>query len=249
MENISLNKHINFILSPITTILKDVVSASSGVGSGIEAYPLCDYVMQSVFLKMTGAQEQKIKIITWELASHDYEYRYLRFTQKRLGECSNYNDKKEVYKDLIQQIKKHNSNFDISSFIDRSEILSKTKLSIENIFSDTNLLIWAQKSFNEYQSIWSDIKHNYFVNDEKTLFGTIKDKVSLKNIYEDNLYKHRNKVAHNTLSYQQNLPTLKTLNNSNFKYENYFVYFSILILIDTIFIELFNEYIQIIEDN
>lgn len=61
--------HNKFILLPISEILKDVATASVGVGTGIETYPLCDYVMQSVFLKMTGSQEQKMKCICWELAS------------------------------------------------------------------------------------------------------------------------------------------------------------------------------------
>mgnify|MGYP003475307783 FL=1 len=98
--------HNNFILSPVSDILKDMISATSGIGDGIETYPLCDYIMQSTFLKMTGAQEQKMKCIVWELATYDYEYRYFRFTQKPLGECSSYDDKQKIYKDLIDQIQK-----------------------------------------------------------------------------------------------------------------------------------------------
>ena len=65
---------------------------------------------------------------------------------------------------------------------------------------------------------------------------------SLKDIYDDHLYKHRNRIAHNTVSYQQNLPSLKSLIDENYKYNNYFLWFSILILIDNIFIELYNKY-------
>ena len=70
-----MKNHKNFILSSISDVLNDAVSASAGVNSGIETYPLCDYIMQSVFLKMTGFQEQKMKCICWELATNDYEYR------------------------------------------------------------------------------------------------------------------------------------------------------------------------------
>lgn len=42
----------------------------------MESYPLCEYVMQSLFLKLTGAQEQKLKCICWDIATHNYEYRY-----------------------------------------------------------------------------------------------------------------------------------------------------------------------------
>jgi hypothetical protein len=239
--------HNNFILSPISEILKDVASASIGLGTGIETYPLCDYVMQSVFLKMTGAQEQKMKCICWELATNDYEYRYFRFTQRRLGECSDYSEKREIYKDLLKQINKEDSVFTTLTQNERNDILSNTNLSIERIFANSNLLIWAQKSFHEYQDIWTGVSKTDFANDKDNLFtGT--NGYSLKQVYENHLYKHRNRVAHNTLSYQQNLPTLKTLIHRNYKYDNYFIFFALLILIDSIFIELYKKYLVTIED-
>jgi hypothetical protein len=243
-----MNNHTEFILSPITNILKDVVTASAGIGSGIETFPLCDYVMQSVLLKMTGFQEQKMKCICWELATHDYEYRY-EFTKTPLGECSNYKDKQSIYKDLIRQIKKHFSGFNVSIDINKSYILANTTSEVTNRFLNTNLSIWAQNSFNEYGSIWSGILNTNFANDNNNLFTEVSSGISLKKIYEDHLYKRRNRIAHNTLSYQQNLPTLKNLMNENYKYENYFIYFAILVLIDNIFVELYRKYLEIFDDN
>lgn len=241
-----MNKHTDFILSPITDILDDVVSASAGIGSGIETFPLFDYIMQSVFLKMTGFQEQKMKCICWEMATNDYEYRY-EFTKTPLGECSNYKDKQTIYKDLIKLIKKQNPGFNISTDINKVNILANTTSEITDRFSGTNLSIWAQKSFNEFGSIWSGILYTYFANDDFNLFTGI-SVGSLKKIYEDHLYKQRNRIAHNTQSYQQNLPTLKALVNDDYKYENYFIYFSVLILIDSIFIELYKKYLIVLED-
>lgn len=247
--------HNSFILSPITDIMKNVTSASIGIGDGIETYPLCDYVMQSVFLKMTGAQEQKMKCIVWELATNDYEYRYTRFTLHPLGECSNYKEKKEIYKDLLQQIEKRGIKYHIN-LIDKSDILQKTTNAINDTFKESNLLIWAQKSFNEYIDLWTDISVNHFAYEDKNknLFKNMAEissqgeKKGLIEIYEDHLYKHRNRVAHNTLSYQQNLPTLGTLVHENYKYNNYFLYFAILILIDNIIISLYKKYLQSIEE-
>ena len=239
--------HNKFILSPISNILKDVVSASSGIGDGIETYPLCDYVMQSVFLKMTGAQEQKMKCIVWELATNDYDYRYERFTKTPLGECSNYIEKKIIYNDLIKQIEKYmGSSFDVNS-IDKNNILQKTNNLITDTFLGTNLLIWTQMSFNEYEIIWNNISDECFAI-KKELFLK-KDNISssgkaLFEMYEEHLYKHRNRVAHNTLSYQQNLPTLNALEKDDYQYNNYFIYFSIIILIDNIIISLYNEYLK-----
>lgn len=245
--------HKKFILSPIKDILEEGISASIGIGDGIEAYPLCDYVMQSVFLKMTGAQEQKMKCICWELASNDYEYRYYRFTLNKLGECSNSKEKKEVYKDLVEQIIIRGSiKFDDIN-INKLEILNRTKAEIENAFSSTNLLIWSKKSFDEYTQIWEGISEDYFASSGKNLFSNISNisggnGISLEEMYDKYLYKHRNRVAHNTLSYQQNLPTLKTLVQDGYQYNNYFIYFAILVLIDNIFIELYKDYIQKLEE-
>lgn len=240
--------HNDFILSPITAILEDVISASSGIGFGIEVYPLCDYVMQSVFLKMTGSQEQKMKCICWEFATYDYGYRYDRYTRKRLGECSTYSEKREVYKDLIRQIKKHSSTTFNLSYLNKNSILSKVKDSVENVFNNTNLLNWTQKSYDEYLLIWGGVSQTFFATDENNLFAELSGgQYSLKKMYETHLYTHRNKIAHNTLSYQQNLPTLRTLIQEEYKYENYFIFFSILILIDEVFRELYKKYLNALE--
>lgn len=241
-----MNDHADFILSPITDILKDVVFASDAIGSGIETYPLCNYIMQSVFLKMTGFQEQKMKCICWELATNDYEYRRVLLSDDdKLGECSSYKDKNKIYKRLVEQINKHNSNFDIESNIDKERILLETNSVIEKL-SNSNLSIWDQKNFVKFISDETLIKSQFFIlNDNKdnhNLFGnTLQDKYLL-------LYKHRNRCAHNTLSYQQNLPTLKTLADDNYKYDNYFVRFALLILIDKVFIELYKKYLEVFED-
>lgn len=94
------NLHKDFILEPISGLLKDAVAASSGIGYGIETFPLCDYIVQSVFLKLTGFQEQKMKCICWEMASVDFEYRYV-FTKNPLGECSSYTEKQKIYIEVV----------------------------------------------------------------------------------------------------------------------------------------------------
>ena len=111
-------QHYKFITTPLSKILEDGVNASRGIGSGIETYPLCDYIMQSIFLKMTGAQEQKMKCICWEMATNDYEYRreYLGNAKKDYGEFSKYDQKNKVYKRLLAQIKQIDREFDFDKF-------------------------------------------------------------------------------------------------------------------------------------
>ncbi|HET6254032.1 MAG TPA: hypothetical protein VFE32_08155 [Puia sp.] len=240
-----MGRHTEFILSPITGILTDVVSASAGVGVGIEAFPLTEYVMQSTFLKMTGFHEQKMKCICWELATDDYEYRY-EFTRKPMGEFSNYDDKKKVYQDLLVQIKKY-GNYNISD-IDRPNILTTTIREIDSIFSGTALLSWTQESFIEYESLIDIYQSNHFASDDKALLAETANIYSLKKIYENHLYRHRNRCAHNLLSYQENLPSLKMLRDPNYHYNNYYVWFALLNLMDKIFIELYVKYQQVFEE-
>lgn len=242
-----MNNHSEFILSPISDILSDVVNSSAGIGNGIETFPLCDYVMQSVFLKMTGFQEQKLKSVCWGLASNDYEYRY-DFAKNPLGECSSYKEKQTIYKDIVKQIKKRSPAFNPSTALNKTKILADTSLQVRGKFGGTNLSVWAQKSFNEFESIWNQIQPLHFANDEGNLLTPTITGISLKKIYESHLYRNRNRIAHNTQSYQQNLPTLKTLISDDYKYENYFVHFSLLVLIDNIFIELYREYLSVHEE-
>lgn len=243
-----MRDHTDFIQKSIFCILEEAIAACSGIGSGIETYTLCDYIMQSVFLRMTGFQEQKMKCICWELATNDYDYRRsLLSNEDKLGECSTYNDKNNIYKRLIEQICKYDPTFKVID-LKKKEIRKDATSNIKYIFSNTNLLIWGQEDFNEYEKIWKDIGSKNFANENKNLFTEITNGISLKYIYENHLYKHRNRIAHNALSYQQNLPTLKTLADENYKYENYFVWFAILALIDKIFIELYNKYLETFKD-
>ena len=232
-----MNSHKDFILSPITNILNDVVTANAGIGNGIETYPLGDYIMQSVFLKMTGFQEQKMKCICWELATYDYEYRYRRYTLKPIGECSTYEEKKTIYKDLIEQIKKHIPNFDVSTFLNKEQIRATTLSEIQDIFSNTNLSTWSQKNFVEFSTNTTLIQNNHFGSMSNLFENVLQDRYS-------QLYTHRNRCAHNTLSYQQNLPTLQTIVHESYRYDNYFVRFALLTLLDKIFIALYIKYIE-----
>lgn len=153
---------------------------------------------------------------------------------------------------MIEQIKKYDEQFKIEEDI-KNNILQKTIDDIGNIFLNSNLIHSSQKSYEEFNIIKAKITNKYILPDENSLF-TNKSSLSNKEfdlieIYLEHLYKHRNRVAHNTFSYQQNLPTLNTLIQENYKYNNYFLYFFILILIDNIFIDLYKKYLEAVENN
>ena len=237
-----MSKHTDFILSPITGILKEMASANAGIGDGIETFPLSEYVMQTVFLRMTGSQEQKMKCICWELATNDYEYRYRRYGKNPLGECSAYSDKQSIYKDLMSAIEKNDPGFDVSIDIDRKKIRKDTATEIKEIFLKSNLISWSEDSFRDYSEAWQTIKNTFIAQKDNLFENELQKKYTL-------LYDHRNRCAHNTFSYQENLPALKSLIDENHKYENYFIRFSLLMLIDKVFIEMYKKYLKVVEES
>jgi len=236
-----MGKHTDFILSPITEILQDVISSSRGVGIGIETYPLSGYIMQSAFLKMTGAQEQKMKCICWELATNDYQYRYDRYTLTRLGECSDYREKKIVYSDLINAIRKYKTDFNPEIALNKRDIRRETFSAVRDLLINSNVSTWAENYFSNFVSGGAFFAKEDFATEKELLLNVLQNKYKL-------LHNHRNRCAHNTLSYQENLPTLNALFSMNYKDDNYFVRFGLLILIDNIFIELYKKYLDVLRE-
>lgn len=248
-----MKSNTDFILSPIVKILEHATQAASGMGDGIETYPLSDYLMQSVFLQMTGFQEQKFKSVHWEIASFDYDYRYevLSGKKNKIGECSTYEIKNMLLNDLFAEIKKENSSVSTNNYKER--LLNETRAELSQIFKNSNILYMNERQYNLFKSDKRFIVDNLFEenSDKFELFkGNKKDskisKDSLRYEYEEKLYRHRNRCAHNLLSYQQNLPDFKTLLDDEYE-NNYFVWFAMLILIDKITIELFLKFIEMSE--
>lgn len=231
-------KHKKFILTPISEILREAVMSCKSIGKGIETYPLSDYIMQSVFIRMTGAQEQKMKCILWSLADNDFDFRY-KFLKDKHGECSSYSDKNTVYHNLLKQIIAIKKDFNICN----DHGLKNKILNISNIsdFLDkSNVSVWFNKKYKDYLEEWKKVGIQEFAISNTVLLGEKK----LQKFYTDHLYRNRNKIAHNTKSYQHHLPTFNSLKKEEFIYENYFLWFSILILIDHIFIELYMIYLE-----
>ena len=129
------NHRDKFVLSPILDILQDAVNACVGIGKGIETHSLCEYVLQTTFLKMTGTSEQKLKSICWEMATNDYDYRY-KYLKRNYGECSAYEDKNSIYKDIVRAIVCMDSTFKVDSLFEDVDLTAKEEKDImirENI--------------------------------------------------------------------------------------------------------------------
>lgn len=71
----------------------------------------------------------------------------------------------------------------------------------------------------------------------KSLFG--KD---VEEDYNEIVYAHRNRLAHNTTSYQRHLPRFETMKAEEYHWHNYPYRYFLLVLIDSVFIKLYKDY-------
>ena len=249
-----------FIKTPISEILEEATIVTSRCEMAMHEQPLCDYIMQSIFLKMTGFQEQKLKSIHWMLATEDYDYRYLFLDQKNRN-ASDYNDKNKVLVKLYSSIRNFDSSYSGLSEDDRNRIVADTKKNIEIFYQQSKLCAWLQHDYLAYQKMIEHVSGScLMLFNSKTglathFFKTCEncDNAAARNVCKmrklgslvdahDAMHRYRNVCAHNISSYKQDLPTLNTLSQKAYTFDNYFIRFFLLICIDSMAIRLYEVY-------
>lgn len=229
-----MKKHYEFITTKITTLIEEAICALSLVGHGIENCSLEEYIFNSLLLNMLGFQEQKLKCILWEYATYDYDIRYALLDKKNTtGDYTEYDKIKMLYNKLKNKNKSLKKDYSIC--LKMEPLYNHLKYLME----DTNLSLLKQKNFLEF----SELSPKVYKKEFKDYFPE-----NLKNIYY-NLYNQRNRIAHNTLSYQENLPKFESLTNYDHMQSNCFLWFYVLCVIDEIFIQLYKDFINIIKSD
>lgn len=305
--------HSEFILTPLIDTVIEALNATKPIDDSINSYSISEYYFHSLFLKLSGAQEQKLKCIYWDLATNDYKYRYDLMNNKSYGECSSYDDKNGIYKDMINVIKRQEPNFnalDIWSTVElksdtitqehtlwtkreygdrerrlkgniktqedngkfltaevkekmrkkivdapldetlfqqhiltvkRNKLISQTLDRIISLFGNTTISRWEERDY----AFFRDYAHGLFkgiafMNQKSGLMDS-----NLQRYYRTVVYEHRNRCAHNTTSYQKNLPTLAMLRDPKYPYQNYFYRIAFLLLLDEIYMGLYRKVITL----
>ena len=197
---------------------------------------------------MTGASEQKLKCICWEMATFDYEYRH-KMLSNPIGECSCYDDKNMIFKSMQDVIIRLNTeNISNKTFEKtykqilanniKSDIASTVDKSLISVMKEQELL-----SFKEGKNI---IQKDLFANYGKGKISFLEKE--LKDFYINVVYRYRNRYAHNLSSYQENLPSLSGLKDGIYEKENYFTMLSILILMDELYMKLYGIYTNCLKE-
>ena len=137
------------------------------------------------------------------------------------------------YSQKIHDDKEHNESV-------RSIFFESIQDKVECVIGHSLVAQWEQHNYQKYRERWKMLaKYNYA---EGALLCQ-----ELQEFFNDYVYAHRNRCAHNLLSFQNNLPTLKTLTDEGFVYDNYYFRFSMLILIDEVFVRLYKAYMNVME--
>lgn len=218
-------KHKEFILTPLSSLIEQTLQPMDLYKGQICNYIMKEYVLQSLFIKLTGCMEQKAKCILWDIATHDFEYRrvFLRDNSKQ-GEYSTYDSKDIVYKTLINQGEK---------FCDREkvDILNYLIDFKDKILTKSILKVWLPRELQDLNTKSLFASQRWAGED---LFNS-----PLKEIYVA-LHTYRNRCAHNVLSYQGNvLSPQKTKEKGN---ANYATWFTLLVLMDMIYMDLYEKF-------
>ena len=216
--------------------------STSSIGQNIAHYSLCEYLFQSVFLRLTGYQEQKLKCILWEIASDDLDFRYKYLSGSvKINECSQLSDKNIVYNILKKTLEDKNHPFLFPDEIEINRQISEIKDNLISKFETSVFRKWLPREYSRFIEFSSNIRYKrdgYFTL--KSIFGGD----NYLNEAFDKLYRHRNRCAHNLLSYQSNVPKLLDFTKDADGSDNYFTRILLLCMIDNVFTRMFKFYIN-----
>ena len=234
--------HTDFIISDIFDVVDDAIMSTSSIGQNIAHYSLCEYLFQSVFLRLTGYQEQKLKCILWEIASDDLDFRYKYLSGSvKVNECSQLSDKNIVYNILKKTLEDKNHPFLFPDEIEINRQISDIKDNLISKFETSVFRKWLPREYSRFIEFSSNIRYKrdgYFTL--KSIFGGD----NYLNEAFDKLYRHRNRCAHNLLSYQSNVPKLLDFTKDVDGSDNYFTRILLLCMIDNVFTRMFKFYIN-----
>lgn len=226
-------KHKEFILTPLSSLIEQTLQPLDLYKGQICNYIMKEYVLQTLFMKLTGCMEQKAKCILWDIATHDFEYRRdFLYNNSRQGEYSTYKSKNYVYKVLVEHVGKIDDQR-------KRELLTQLKSFKDNILEESILKVWLPRELRELEI---DIFFNWEICIEKKgKKGEIILKLfndTLEDTY-NKLYTHRNRCAHNVLSYQGNVMNPQKIKDVGGA--SYATWFTLLVLMDMIYMEQYEK--------
>ena len=263
-----MSKHSVFIETPITSILQDATKVFGGISWGMESFALAEYLLNSIFIKMTGSQEQKFKCLVWEIGTEDYRYRYEHIYGKwEYGECSTLEAKTKILASLYDSTHNLCKQKDFAEDLKdcKEKQFADVKQYIIDFYNKTLKGCVFRRDFDDFYRLWDkkfiylDGFANIVENDKgiKFVISTpidqmkkeekkkVENMILFTDIY-NHLYRFRNVCAHNLKSYQRDYYNLYELREKSSVTDNYFFRFATLMMMDAIAIKLYENFKSVI---
>ena len=218
-------KHKEFILTHLTDLIEQTLRPMDLYKGQVCNYIMKEYVLQTLFMKLTGCMEQKAKCILWDIATHDFEYRrdFLRENSQK-GEYSTYQSKNYVYTTLVEHVGKIDDQR-------KGELLTQLGYFKDNILENSILKVWLPRELR-------NLKIKKLFGKQRWAGSCLLEYPLNDDIYKK-LYTHRNRCAHNVLSYQGNAMNPQKIKEVGGA--SYATWFTLLVLIDMIYMELYEK--------
>lgn len=242
--------NVNFILTPIDKLMDDAITSTAGLHNKLCAYPVVEYIMHSLFLKISGMLEQKMHSIIFEISNNNIDIRYKVLNGEYKG-GSTLKDKNKILNELIQQIRRFS---DVKLEYNNEEFWEYSIKVISNKFRNSLFKECNLREFQEFEHMVVKLSNQKKKVDnqkkkidyqKKNLFSSLHE---VQDIYEKYILPTRNSLAHNTNVQLNNIPTIADLAQDNYKYNNYFLFFTVFYYIDIVFMNLFKQYIRCINN-
>lgn len=213
----------DYIKTSMVLYLEDLVKVTENVHMPIELQPLIDYSLAGTLLKMTGFIEKKIDMISWNIASRDFEYRNILI--------HSHNDYTADIKTLNSIYKKlcGNDNIDRNGIMSESDFQQKAYNKITNIFKNSNFINYTNSDFMKF----------------KILCAKKIDVDKLKKLYTNTL-DYRHSIAHNINSVYRDHLSIQQMGDNECLYSNYYAMFMILLFVDYVLISRFQTYTSLL---
>ena len=260
------------ISKDVSTYPQEVCCAYGNSSNNIANYPLIEYLLSSVLLRMTGFMEQKLDILQLILCNQDEDFKY-NLLRKSSKLSSNYDEVSSIYKsfrNIIRTMEKELNVSDTKKYSDKlfksSEYILNAHTKIHNIFKNSSIISPIKRNFDDFVNLKKrlldlskditelrkELDKESLSQEEKKNKGIVLDQLKSQQALclseQDyiSIYKgtidFRHSIAHNITSIKRDLPNISFIKSDNFQYENYFVRFMIILSIDEVIRDMYIYY-------
>ena len=146
-----MQKHTEkFLMSDISSYIEEFVFIFNNDRISLQNLSICNLALQSVFLKLIGAVEQKIYNLKWYIGFNDLDVRR-KIQEDFTRQSTNQDSLNKSYELFIHKLKEYNNTLNFPSSIwGNSDLLEKSYNKTYEIFSKSSIIDYTGSQFYEF---------------------------------------------------------------------------------------------------